>query len=118
MPTATDSLMSDAKCIDSCIPPGMQLSVLISLFAQIAGVSTDTNSLMAGATCINSCIPQGMQLSVLVSLAMQIVSGGGAGVACGNGAPTSTPSSSCAFYIQTDGVPAGVIWEWYNGAWH
>jgi len=73
MPTATDTLMADARCIEICIPgEDMKLAVLISLFARIAGVSANTDSLIAGAGCIADCIPGAdMKLAVLISLAQQ-----------------------------------------------
>ena len=124
MPASTDALLDGTECIQQCIPgTDMKLAVLISLFAQIAGVSTDTNSLISGAKCIQQCIPEGMMLAVLVSLASQIVSGGGTGgsggaVTCGNGAPTSTPSSGCGIYIQLDSTPPGLYWSYFGGQWN
>lgn len=44
--------------------------------------------------------------------------GSGGGTNGGTGVPTSTPSTPYALYIQTDSVPAGLIWEYYSGAWH
>jgi len=35
MAETTDQLMNDARCIDKCIPDGMKLAVLISIFQQI-----------------------------------------------------------------------------------
>jgi hypothetical protein len=68
---ATDptTLEANAQCIARCIPPGDQLPVLISLFAQFAGVSTDPASLVAGARCYSKCIAPGDQLPVLIYLA-------------------------------------------------
>jgi hypothetical protein len=63
-----------------------------------------------------------MKLSILISLLNQIASGGsiggGGSVTCGTGVPTSTPSSGCGYYTQTDSIPPGLIWQYYNGAWH
>ena len=44
--------------------------------------------------------------------------GSGGGTNGGTGVPTATPSTPYALYIQTDSVPPGLIWEYYNGAWH
>ncbi len=68
MATPLNTLADEARCIESCIPIGMQLPVLIYLFAQIAGASTDPATLMANAKCYETCIPPGMQLPVLISL--------------------------------------------------
>lgn len=81
MSAQTDSYVQGANCINSCVPPGDQLAVLIYLFAKIAGVTTDPNTLMQASNCINSCIPPGLQLPVLVYLASQITGTGGSGVA-------------------------------------
>ena len=121
--SATDALMNDAKCIVDCIPGSdMKLAVLISLFAKIANVSTNTDSLIDGAKCIEYCIPgTDMKLAVLISLASQIAGGGGGvggSVTCGNGAPSTAPSGGCGLYIQTDSVPPGQIWGYYNGQWN
>ena len=127
---ATDSLANQAKCIDQCIPKGMQMAVLIAVFAKLAGMSTtDTNALIAKATCIDQCIPPGMQISVLNGLANQILAGGGglAQIFCGTGTPIDgsanpnpgTPLASCALWIQSDSVPVANMTTaiWINGSW-
>ena len=46
----TNSLMADARCIDSCIPRGMQLPVLISLVSKIVtGGGSLGNGIVFGA---------------------------------------------------------------------
>ncbi len=120
---STDALIDQARCIQQCIPQGMQVPVLIAVFARLAGMSANTNALIDAAKCIDQCIPPGMQLSVLIALANQIAGGAGSGgavgfVTCGTGAPTSTPASGCGLYVQTDSIPAGIIWQYYNGSWH
>ena len=59
-----NTLIAGATCIQSCIPPGMQLPVIISILAP----GEDPNALMDAAKCIQNCIPDGMQLPVLISL--------------------------------------------------
>lgn len=71
------SLTAGAACLD-CIPKGMQMPVLISIFAQIAGMSADAATLVSDARCLQ-CIPHGMQMPVLIYLAQQIIAGGGGG---------------------------------------
>ncbi len=66
------TLVEQAKCIECAIPPGMMWPVLISLAAQIAGVSTDPATLAELAKCNECQIPPGRQLAVLISLACQI----------------------------------------------
>lgn len=118
MAVDTDTLVNDARCIDSCIPQGMQMAVLIKIFASIANMSTETDSLISGAVCINQCIPQGMQLAVLVSLANQILeTGGGGGGGSGlagtidpEGAVTASPGTTYlnrtneSFWVKSTGV--------------
>jgi hypothetical protein len=115
----TNALIDQAKCIDQCIPKGMQLSVLISIFARLAGVPPDTQSLINAALCIDQCIPPGMQLAVLNGLANTLTTAGAGGcLTCGAGDPTNTPAGGCCLYIQTDSIPPGTIWQYYSGSWH
>lgn len=62
------TLVTDARCISEKIAAGDQLPVLISLFAQIAGVSADPAALVAGAKCYEG-IETGDRLPVLIYLA-------------------------------------------------
>src|SRR5215475_11298876 len=55
------ALPNAARCFDSCIPPGMHLSVQTYLLAQIVlkagGISSaNPDALMAAAQCWESCI--------------------------------------------------------------
>lgn len=97
----------------------MKLSILISLFAQIANVSADPSTLMNDAKCIQACVPGiDMKLSILISLFAGGSSTTGGCVTGGTGAPVADPGSTFCIYIQTDSVPAGQMFLWYNGAWH
>lgn len=66
------SLITGASCLECQIPPGMELSVLIVLAAQIAGVPVDAQSLVTGAVCNECRIPQGLELSILIAIACQL----------------------------------------------
>lgn len=116
---STDAAISDARCIEQCVPQGFQLPILISVFAQIAGVSADPKSLIDGATCIQQCVPIGMQMPVLISLAQQIVSGGGAGLgSCltrSVGPPVAAPTCPVAINITDTG--AWYWWDSVSAAW-
>lgn len=72
MPFDANSLADQAKCIQQCIPEDMQMAVLISLTAQLAGVAAtteaDIQAMVANASCY-ACIPEGDRLGVLVYLA-------------------------------------------------
>ncbi len=121
MAATTDQLQNDAKCIFDCVPGAeMKLSILISLFAQIANVSADPSVLMANAKQIFCCVPGiDMKLSILIDLFQSGSSSASGNVTCGLGAPTSTPSSGCGIYIQIDSGPLpGAYWSYYSGAWH
>lgn len=124
MPTDTNTLMNDAKCIFECVPgTDMKLAILISLFADLANVSADPSVLMNDAKCIQQCIPGAdMKLAVLISLVDQITGGSSTinifGVICGTGPPVLIPKTGCGIYIQTDSVPPGIMWLYYDGAWH
>ena len=88
-------LMANAVCIDRCVPDGYKMSVLVSLFAQIVGVSSDPQSLMSNASCIDRCIPDGMKMAVLIGILSQI--------------PASNPSP--ALVLTTDGA-GDFSWVW------
>lgn len=114
-------LISDANLIDCCIPKGMQMSVLISLFCQLNDMSCDAPTLLEEARCIDQCIPDGAKMSVLISLACQLVETGGGGggaqqVFCGHAGgvmpvtPIPDPSVSCAVFYDLDS-PFD-IWKW------
>ena len=97
--------MAGARCIEPCVPQGMELSVLISIFAQIAGVSTDPNSLMAGAVCIDRCIPKGIQDAALISILNQIVEGGGPSDTPGTPSLSGVLDGGLARLTVTNGTP-------------
>lgn len=112
--SSTDDLLEDSKCIE-CIPYGLQLGVLISIFAKLAGVSADPNTLIENAKCLE-CIPNGLKLGVLISLAEQIVAGGGGGggstcLSRSVGPPVAAPAAGCQTAIDID--DAG-NWYWYD----
>ena len=122
--TSTADLIEQARCLNSCLPAGYQVPVLISIFAKIAGVSADPNSLIADARCLNSCIPAGMQLSVLIDLANKILAGGGGGgnscLLSGSGPPVAPPPCDVAIYFDTSaGAPNLGLWVWIQslGGW-
>lgn len=71
MAVDTQQLLDDAKCIQTCIPPGMQMPVINSLLGQMAH-ETDVDEMIAGALCVQTCIPNGMQGAVIISLAEQL----------------------------------------------
>lgn len=112
----TGELLAEASC-DSCtIPKGYQLPVLISLFAEIAGVPSDPQSLIARASCNFCTIPLGMQMPVLIDLANQILAGGGGGGgnAClfaGVGDPVLVPPCNVAIYFDITNGNFG-LWVW------
>lgn len=72
--TSTDAatLAGNAACINGCVPDGLKVPALISLFADIAGVSKDPSDLIRNSVTINCCIPLGLQMAALISLFAQI----------------------------------------------
>jgi len=77
----------------------------------------DTASLFANSSCF-TCLTLGQWQILELQLLCEILNAGGAGgagILCGTGAPTSTPTVSCTLYIDTN---TGTLYEWYNSAWH
>lgn len=103
------------------LPTGMQLPALITLFAEIAGVSADPETLMSNAKCVYSCVPVGMQLPVLIDLAQQILDNGGGvtGVYRGTTAQrnATVPAGTAALWVLTDSDPQYQISIWNGVAW-
>lgn len=66
-------LAEDARCIEQCIPEGLQLPVLILLAQQIAGDTRTAEQLANDARCISCVIPEGDQVPVLIKLACDIL---------------------------------------------
>lgn len=115
--TAPAELIESAKCVDCNIADGSKLSVLIYLFAQIAGVPADPTTLMDNARCIDNCVPPGMRLSVLIALADTIANLPAPvsdAVTCGTGAPTTAPSTGCGVYYDTNN---DAVYIYRGGAW-
>lgn len=71
MAVDTQQLLDDAKCIQTCIPLGMQMPVINSLLGQMAH-ETDIDEMIAGAQCVQTCIPNGMQGAVLITIAANV----------------------------------------------
>jgi len=71
-----------------------------------------TGTLWLKATGVQTLGWKDMGLSSTVVGAQQVFSG--------NGSPEGvvTPTGDEAFYVQKDSVPAGLIWSWYDSAWH
>lgn len=107
---STPQRLSTASQCYECIPPGLQLGVLIYEFAIIAGMATDPQTLMTAAKCME-CIPQGQQMPVLISLADKIASGGTGSscLLCGSVDPVAIPACTCAIYYRPD---TGKFWYW------
>lgn len=109
-------LIDNARCIDCAVSEGQKLSILIYLFATIAGVPTDAQTLINNASCIDCAIPPGMRLSVLIALADSIAGGLAPSdqVTCGSGAPVTAPSSGCGIYYDTAN---DAVYIYRGGAW-
>lgn len=101
MATDLATVITNARCVDTCIPPGMRNAVLIYLLAVAAGLDpTDTNTLMNNAKCIDSCIPDGMKPAVIAKLLCDM-------------AATITPATCQS--LSGDGDPTGVVTPEFSG---
>lgn len=125
----SQSLVTPAVCQISCIPAGVQLSVLISLYCKIASVNCDPQSLVTSAVCQISCLPAGTQMAILISLSCQILNGSGGGGGGGGNAqlvtyttggnpapPTNTQASALAY--DPSGVGPILVWNANTQTWN
>ena len=117
-----NTVLDGAKCVDSTIPRGMQLPVLIYIFAKLANMQVDPNALIEQAKCINAYIPAGLQVSVLILLSSYIQQGQiQAYLMSGSGAPSVPPYLPSQMYYDSDGnsSTAGDIWiaDYANSRW-
>jgi hypothetical protein len=117
MPTSSDAatLAGDAVCIQSCVPDGLRVPALISLFADIAGVSKDPSDLIKNSVIINCCIPLGLQMAVLVSLFAQITGGSPVPSPCINLIPSNSVYDQGGTF-QLNGLTPGTSYYVYFGA--
>jgi hypothetical protein len=110
-----ETLVRDARCL--CIDEGLYQQVMVSLLCKILQIldpmaTCDAETLIRDARCL--CIPEGLLPAVLVSLLCKIYEAaggglvGGSGVTCGNGPPTTAPSSGCGVYLDSQ------TWQWYG----
>lgn len=123
----TPTLIADAQCVSKCIPSGMQLPVLIAIFAKIANMPIDTTSLITQAQCVAKCVPRGMEMAVLIGIAAQL-SGGGGQIGVGqlveytginptaDGKLPSIPTEPALAYHRT-GVNPTYYWNTVAQAW-
>ena len=128
MATDPQTLLNEARCYECNTSGNYDLELIkIALLRQILLAAnptamTDPQTLLNSARCYecygaNGYMLQLMELALLSQIATSSSSSAGA-VSCGTGAPSAAPAGGCGVYIQTDSVPAGLIWEYYSGAWH
>lgn len=105
------TLPEAARCYDSCIPPGRQLSVIIYQLAQLIlrqnrSFDVTPSALLNAATCYDSCIPPGRMLSVISYQLDQLTGGSGPGdpveTWMGPGAPDIPGGDDIILYYDTD----------------
>lgn len=122
--TSSQTLYTEATCY-SCLGlvtpfETMVIGALIQANTAL-GVTMTPQEWLDEATCY-VCLPgvsqaQAIIIAMLDSIS-QNISGGGGGATCGaygGGAPTFTPSGTCAIAIDTD---TGTEWFYYSGSWH
>jgi hypothetical protein len=81
-------------------------------------MSTDSQTLLSQAKCylcLGITIGEALQLALLAQIAGSGGTGGNAQLTSGIGAPTATPSTSPALYIDEN---TGTLYEYFAGAWH
>lgn len=125
---SADTLLNEARCYECNTSNGyglelMKLAVLRRiLLAMDPTAVTDPSTLLNEARCYECSGANGYMLLLMeLALLNRLVDSATAlsgNVTCGTGAPTVAPASGCGLYVQTDSVPAGVIWQYYGGAWH
>lgn len=121
-PCLPADLISEAICLDSCVPRGFQNAIIISLLCQMAETSCDSADLIENAKCVFQCVPRGMEQSIMIYLLCQLVNGGGGGGGCtyliqgnyGGNVPTDTPT--CSPVLAKD-LDTGLGWWWNGSAW-
>jgi len=101
-----EDLISEARCLDSCLPRGIQTAVLISIFCRMANTSCDAEDLIEDAKCLFCKIPTGMEMPVLISLACQIVNNGGGG---GGGGDPQVFSGHYGGLTPATPIPAATV---------
>lgn len=67
------ALADDSRCVQSCLPAGMQIAALIHILQQASGNTQTASELADSARCIQSCIPEGMQMAVVIYLLNQMI---------------------------------------------
>lgn len=102
-----------------CKHPGMEMPILIALFAKLAGMTIDCPTLEANAAQY-ACLPRQTQLPALIWLANAIFTGGGIGGFVyggdwgGNPPPFNPPSQSAA----ARDTNTGNLWWWDGTQWN
>lgn len=95
------------------------LAALVYVLCTANGMNCTPKSLSDASNCLYCAMTEKQLIAALLFVQCSGGGGGGGSVACGTGAPTTPPSGTCGFYIQTDSAPnPGVIWEYFNGSWH
>lgn len=110
-------LVAASNCLGCSLTFKQLLAALVYIQCTSNGMDCTPSTLVAASTQLRERMTEKQLLAALVYI--QCTGGGGGSVECGTGAPITPPSGTCGFYIQTDSTPnAGVIWEYFNGAWH
>lgn len=131
----TSALLNASRCINSCVPPGLQGAAIIQLLNQsLNGTgnimdSADVSALLDAARCVRSCVPPGMENPLIIYLLFQLAGGsggGGGGIGCGNtflirDVPTSPepppPNIDCVYWLTfRDGSPT-LRWDNVGHFW-
>lgn len=104
-----NDLVAGANCYCG-IPPSNKWDVIISLLADIAGVSLDPKTLVANASCLCG-IPDANKIDVMISLLCAISNSGGTAKVCilgGVGPPVVPVPCNFSAYVQQPGPNFGL----------
>lgn len=132
MPTNPNTLMDNARCIDNCIPVGMQMAVLIGLIDALGAVGGgSTIGFQNGVPVVPPTTTSQVSLSInlltgllyywnpttqawtLVTTGSSTNSGYSGNYA--GGVPSPVPTSTLAMAIDTSN---NAVWLWFGAAWH
>lgn len=131
MPCDAQSLVTEAQCLEECLPEGFNGPIIIALLCRIANMTCDFQSLVGLGASLQD-LPPGLQGPIMVALLCQIQingSTGGGGGSGGNPAPgvvnpngnvTGAPganyynSANATVWVQASAVTSNTGWVQTN----
>lgn len=116
--TDVNSLLDDAKCIESCTTDGQRQAITVLLLADIAGESMtsldDIQAKLNDAGCLECLTSFQLQL-IQTQLLIDISAGGSSGgvncITCSDFDPVAAPPTGCTCGIHYNNLSGG-LWTW------